>query len=111
MICFIALPFNYPAPSGTPLYLSSGSVLSRSIQLTWSPPAPHLRNGDITEYTVSVKNTETNNTRELSTSRTSRTVSTLTPYVTYQFQIAAETAAGQGPFTQELSVTTAEDGT
>jgi hypothetical protein len=97
------------APSGPPLYLTYGSVLSRSIQLAWNPPSIILRNGNITGYTVSVQNTETNETRELSTDGTSLTVTHLTPYVSYMFTVAAHTAVGQGPFTPKLSITTAED--
>ena len=86
------------------------TILSRSIELTWNPPSPHHRNGIITGYTVSVKNTETNETWELSATDTSLTVTSLTPYVEYEFSVAAETAPGQGPFTQGVLITTAEDG-
>ena len=98
------------APSGPPLYLTYGSVLSRSIQLAWNPPSIILRNGNITGYTVSVQNTETNETREWSTDGTSLTVTNLTPYVSYMFTVAAHTAVGQGPLTPKLSISTAEDG-
>jgi receptor-type tyrosine-protein phosphatase Q len=97
------------APSGPPLLLESKSVLSRSVQLTWSPPIPEDRNGVITGYVVTVTNTETSETRELSTSYTSLTVSSLTPYFNYTFTVSAETAVGQGPATLELPIITAED--
>lgn len=57
-----------------------------------------------------MQNTETNETEELSIDTTSLTVTDLTPYVKYTFRAAAKTAVGQGPFTTEVSVTTAEDG-
>ena len=108
---FYSPPLPCPlAPSGPPLYLTHGPVLSRSIRLAWNPPSTTLRNGNITGYTVSVKDTETNETRELSTDGNSLTVTNLTPYVGYIFSVAANTTVGQGPFTPILSITTAEDG-
>ena len=60
-------------------------------------------------YTITVINADTGETNELSTTDTSFKVVDLKPYMKYHFSVAASTAAGIGPSTQNLSLTTAED--
>ena len=83
---------------------------SRSVLLSWDLPLPEKRNGDISGYTVTVLNADTEDTFLLSTIETSLTVQSLTPYKSYQFSVAASTSVGLGPFTSPISVTTPEDG-
>ena len=110
MHVYTQISFLNSAPSGPPLNLSSVIISSRSILLSWDLPLPEDRNGEITRYTVSVTNTETGETNELSTAETSLTVGSLTPYKNYYFAVAASTSAGQGPSTLAIYVTTPEDG-
>lgn len=85
-------------------------VLSRSVQLSWDLPFPEHQNGKIILYTITVTYVETGATYSLTTTNTMLTVSSLTPFKTYQFSVAASTAVGQGPYTPQLSVTTLMDG-
>ena len=85
-------------------------VLSRSIHLSWDLPLAEHRNGNITGFTVTVRNTDTDETNDLSTTYTALTVEALKPYMNYQLSVAASTVAGLGPYTQKVSVMTAEDG-
>ena len=46
------LYFSFPAPDGTPQSFTV-SAGARNVTFSWSPPAPTLRNGIITSYSLS----------------------------------------------------------
>ncbi len=69
------------------------------------------RNGIITSYTLKIQNVATGNVQEISTSNISITVTHLSPYTRYKYQIAAHTSIGQGPFTPlSAEIQTNQDG-
>ena len=90
--------------------MSSEILSSRSVRLTWELPLPEKRNGEITGYTISIENIDTGESFELSTTETAMSVDTLSPYMNYQFTVAATTEVGQGPSTLEISILAPEDG-
>ena len=68
------------------------------------------RNGIITQYTVTLSS-EGINILTTTTSDTSLRLDSLSPFTSYTCAIAAETEIGVGPFSPEVTVVTAEDGT
>jgi len=46
--------FSFPAPDGPPQnFIVTSSAGARNVTFSWSPPAPTLRNGIITGYSLS----------------------------------------------------------
>lgn len=87
------------------MVLSSDRIL-----LTWDPPLIQNRNGIITDYIVNYTALDTGEITQVDTSSRSLTVSSLAPFSTYAFIIAARTAIGAGPFSTDLTLQTLEDG-
>ena len=85
-------------------------VTSRFLYLIWNPPLPEDQNGVIIRYTVNISVLVTMQMFQLFTDNNSIMVSSLRPYTTYSFTIAAETAVGVGPFSGTYMVMTATDG-
>ncbi len=77
-----------------------------SVSLMWSAPAPEDRNGPIIEYKINVTVISTGQTYVLTSSTTNLEVTSLRPFTDYMFRIAALTAAGTGPYSTTLSITT-----
>ena len=77
----------------------------------WSAPAPEDRNGPIIEYKINVTVISTGQTYVLTSSTTNLEVTSLRPFTDYMFRIAAVTAAGTGPYSTTLSITTLPAGT
>ena len=90
----------HAAPSGAPRDVTS-SMTSRSIMVTWDSIECIERNGTITNYTVVFQ--------EQGGANVLRTFSAggLTPYT---FQVAGANDTGTGPFTNVMTVITAEEG-
>lgn len=76
---------------------------------------PEGRNGDITRYMVRILNVETGVESLVSTSQLSLQLPTATfdvmPYRSYTLQVAAETVAGRGPYSMDVTARTLEDST
>ena len=70
---------------------------SRSVHLSWSPPPPEHHNGVIRQFQINVTEVDTGRAYQLTSFGSSRTVSSLHPFYTYQFSVAAYTVA-PGPF-------------
>ena len=70
------------------------------------------RNGVIQGYTVVIEEAETGNRLLHNTggSITAYQASMLHPYYTYSCKVAAYNSAGTGPFTEEDSLRTSQDG-
>lgn len=66
----------------------------------------------IQQYTVQIRETETNIVTTLSTDHepTSVTVTSLHPYYTYSVTVAAGTTAGVGPFSHAVELQLPESG-
>ena len=101
--------FASTAPNLPPLNFSSNSHNSTSVQLTWLPPELSGQNGIIQHYIISIIEVDTSRQFQAMSSAMSATVGALHPYYTYTFTVAAVTV-GQGPYSEEVSVRTLEDG-
>lgn len=103
---------SYPmiAPSSAPTSLSSSVLNPTTVMLTWSPPPTADRNGLITAYTVIITNSDTSERNVYVTNATTVTVTSLNPYTTYEYSVAANTTVGIGPYSINLAFQTVEDG-
>ncbi len=106
----ISISFVSTAPSASSQVFNATVTSSQSATLSWEPPAPDGQNGKITGYVINVTVLETGEMFQLFSETTSLTVDSLQPYRTYTCVIAARTAAGLGPFSSPIVVTTPEDG-
>ncbi len=99
-------------PSGAPESVVSHNILSRSFRLSWQPPYSEDRNGIITRYVVLI--TSRNESRTLYSAQSTLELPAeglvIVPHTTYFVQVAAATAVGQGPYSEQLAVYTREDG-
>ena len=110
----IIIPIYPPhtVPSGPPTNSTSMEVSSRSFILAWDLPAPSERNGIITGYNISITSLDSlfEEPQQFFTTELSLTVDQLEPHTDYVCIIAANTYIGIGPFSLEITVTTAQDG-
>lgn len=96
------------APEGAPVGVSSSSITSNSLTLTWLPP--ENPNGVIRYYTISVLEIDTGTNFTYQAQSTSFSIGDLHPYYTYLFTVSAVTVA-EGPNSLGHRVTTLQDGT
>ncbi len=88
-----------------PQELEVDDVAAEEVELDWDRPADD--GGDsVDEYRVEIYRGGRWRTEEDDISRTSYTVEDLDPYTTYTFRVAAHNAAGWGPASAEVAVTT-----
>ena len=76
-------------------------MTSSSITVQWGPVDCIHRNGDITGYSVQYGEVGERAVDEIVSGDFSGgmyTISGLTPFATYSFQVAAETSVGPGPY-------------
>ena len=100
----------YTVPKSVPEGVSSHVLSSRSFYLTWSPPEPEGRNGEVTRYAVLVSpNSITFYTNQLRFDFPTQGF-IVQPHHTYFVQVAAETVVGRGPFSEQSTIYTPEDG-
>ena len=86
------------------------TVLSRSILLSWQPPAYQDRNGIITGYVI-----ELSRSQEILTFQTENKTllideRVIKPFTQYTCRIAASTTPGVGPYSEQIRIYTPEDG-
>ena len=79
-----------------------------TISLAWQLPLQEDRNGIIIGYTVTLSAVSGTDTRTISTTYTNLTVTSLSPYSTYECIVAAYTSIGQGPPSNIVLVQTQE---
>ena len=101
---------NITAPNEAPPNLSGYAVNSSTIVLTWDTIAVENHNGILRHYLVSVLETETGEIDLYSIDSTQLNISRLHPYYTYTCVVAAVTNR-VGPFSQNVSIITPQDGT
>ena len=100
------------APSGEPQYFTATKVTANNITLSWLPPLIHLRNGNITHY--SLRCSYDNSTdiiitlERLQIHDTTYLLINLLPYTNYSCNLSASTIVGEGPSTN-IVVRTKED--
>jgi len=95
-------------PSGPPLNLVAVSTSSHSAFLSWSPPSTLQRNGIITGYLVHIV-AESGRQTDYSVETTHYNINAV-PYTMYNVWVAAKNVNGTGPFGENATVRTLEDG-
>ena len=107
MHAMFILIFNV-APTGAPRDVTP-SMTSRSIMVTWDTIECIKSNGIITNYTVVFQEQGGANVPDNTVDRTF-SAGGLTPYTNYTFQVAGINDVGTGPYTNAITITTAEYG-
>ena len=79
--------------------------------MVWDPITCTERNGEITGYKVKFHERGGGVVCEETTTNETLTVTELTPYTNYIFQVAGINTNGTGPFIQAVNFTTREDST
>ena len=108
--------FTFSAPEGPPEKVHCVALTSTTIQVSWHPPKPHLRNGLIKGYKVLYvpepqrlkgSNLQPKTTR-LSTVTT--VLDHLQKFTNYSLQVLAFTQGGDGKYSRPVSCITLTDG-
>ena len=88
------------------------ATTARSVTFSWNTIECILRNGMITSYMAQLFNNETGLQVPGDTDFLARnfTANDLTPYTDYRFTVAGVNSGGTGPFSDDISFTTLEDG-
>ncbi len=78
----------------------------------WRPLSVEETNGVITQYTISVTESDTESVSIVSTNSPypNATLQSLHPFYTYAFKVRAETVAGPGPYSTESLIQLEEAG-
>ena len=97
------------APSSSPNQLTVSSINSTSAILHWVPPSPEHRNGIIRSYLIVLTEEVTQTVFQEHSTKTMLVVKFLHPFYAYSFIVAAVTTKA-GPFSNNLTFTTLEDG-
>ena len=75
-------------------------MTANSITFSWLPPLIHLRNGNITHYSLRCSydnSTDTITLEDLQIQDTTYLLSNLLPYTYYSCNVSASTSGGEGP--------------
>ena len=105
-------------PSAPPQHISVNAATPRSAVVRWRDPPLDDQNGQIVHYVVRYfPADDRNSVREEEVEAAEgqddvieHVVDQLQPFTTYEFAVAAATAAGQGPFSNPSSVRMPQDG-
>ena len=98
-------------PTGQPTNVSATPVNSTSVTISWDPPLPAIQNGIIIAYAINLTTVGgSGNVSQYSSDSNNITVWLLHPFTTYIYTVAAQTSVGTGPFTNNFTVMTLEDG-
>ena len=106
----------FSVPSSPPGNAIVAVVSSTEILVTWTIVPPIDQNGVITRYEVLYQPVQTFDgaiqtlTRDVPSTETSATLMGLQEFVSYTVSVRASTAVGVGPYSQETTVMTLEDG-
>ena len=116
MISFSANIYLYlllTGPSVPPQDITTMVINSTSISVSWNPPPFLDQNGDIIGYQLMITNQNRTNSSTFVvnvTNTTSYVAINLQEFEVYNFEIAAMTVIGLGPFSDAVSNQTFEDG-
>ena len=109
------LPPYSVVPSAPPNKLRVTGRTSSSVDLYWEPPPTEKQNGQLTGYTIKIKDENGDgpppplNDVHVPAGRTSEQVDGLKPNTKYTFEVRAMTAAGSG-LPKSIKECTAEGG-
>ncbi|XP_019855188.1 PREDICTED: receptor-type tyrosine-protein phosphatase F-like isoform X3 [Amphimedon queenslandica] len=99
-------------PFGFPQILSSSTINSTAVNVTWMPVPPAQRNGIITGYTIFITTDVefvNDTTQDIPSAATLQyTFTRLQEYVNYTYTILARTAIGDGPISDSTTSLTNE---
>ncbi|XP_076663885.1 Down syndrome cell adhesion molecule 2 isoform X11 [Andrena cerasifolii] len=104
-------------PAGPPINLAARALSSSEILITWSPPLPELRHGDIQGFNVGYRETSSANPSYNFSSVSGDgeeggaelRLSGLRPYTKYTLVVQAYNQVGSGPLSEPLLTQTLED--
>ena len=96
-------------PSIPPPNVTTNVISSTAIMIIWSPPPLIYQNGFISGYHITITDVSGINSTA-TTPHTNYTAVGLQIYTLYNFEVAAATAIGLGPFSDPVSDQTFEDG-
>lgn len=103
-------------PAGPPLNLSVRPVSSTELLVTWAPPLPDLRHGDIQGFNVGYRSASmgaynyTSITGDGEDGGGELLLGGLAKYITYNIVVQAFNEVGPGPLTEPFTAQTMEDG-
>ena len=99
-------------PSSAPQNIDTSAISSSAVLIRWSKLPQQDQNGIISKYVITVTNTRTLTVFLISTEMNQNLyeVKSLRPYTYYTFAVAAENMNGTGPFSEDETVQTYEDG-
>ena len=98
----------YLVPDGPPVNITITMVTPYSVSLQWDPPTPDKQNGVIVSYTINVMINDQVLRMAVMSNTSQQTITNLTPYTMYMFNISASTRIGQGPFSTPVTTSTTE---
>jgi len=101
--------FYFQAPASPPQDLEVTLIDSRSVYLSWSPPLREHHNGIIRQFWINVTEVDTGRRYQMTSFGSSLTISSLHPFYTYEFSVAAYTI-GPGPFSEPSVQLMPQDG-
>ena len=78
--------------------------------MVWTEPPIDAHNGIILSYNIILMVTNTMDTLSVNTTSTSVNITGLHPFYTYSLRVASMTIYGAGPYSDDVLVTTPEDG-
>ncbi|XP_033224907.1 Down syndrome cell adhesion molecule-like protein Dscam2 [Belonocnema kinseyi] len=104
-------------PAGPPINLVARPLSSSEILITWSPPLPELRHGDVQGFNIGYRETSSGNPSYNFTSVSGDgeegggelRLSGLRPYTRYTLVVQAYNQVGSGPLSEPLATQTLED--
>ena len=100
LFLYFSCLFIHIAPDGPPIKAQATDVQPTNITLSWQPPVPELRNGNIVRYSICLLVFNISSEpclRRFRLRRKEYTVNELKPYTKYIFNISAGTTVGFGP--------------
>ena len=100
---------HFEGPDSPPKNFTAFAISSRSAHLSWLPPPREHRNGLIRHFWINITEINTGRKFERTLFSTATVLSSLHPYYTYQFSVAAYTVS-LGPFTTAFVLKMPQDG-
>ncbi|XP_024945332.1 Down syndrome cell adhesion molecule-like protein Dscam2 isoform X13 [Cephus cinctus] len=104
-------------PAGPPINLAARALSSTEVLVTWAPPIPELRHGDVQGFNVGYRETSSGNPAYNFTSVAGDgedgggelRLTALRPYTRYTLVVQAYNQVGSGPLSEPLTTQTLED--